>query len=292
MSTPTIYSNIQTVAAFLDANIGPEFRENVIMPGLTYAVDLDQIGSDSKKLREAGGFTASQPTEANDSVLSNYAETSPATLVATHTKVYGEISYKAEKFTQVNPLEMLDKAAEAIATFVDETALALTPSFTQNVVGSAAAANSAEILSEAIFKLDAQKVKGQRAYILNPQQIQDVREDLLTNSPGAAAVFHSPQMLTIMSGLAPQQNGFKGVYFDVPVFSTTSTADATVGYDEAWLGLCVSIQDAIALGFAGSVSFKTGDNLKKSVYEFAADLFFDAKIYRNKAGVKIISQKG
>lgn len=63
--------------------------------------------SDSVKLRKKGSLTATAATESTAHAISEYTQTSPATLTAAEVKVYTEISDKA--------IEFIDRASRGTA---------------------------------------------------------------------------------------------------------------------------------------------------------------------------------
>lgn len=282
MANETEYSNYQTVAAYLDTAIAPYFRSAAVMPNLVHLVNF-QSKSDSVKLRKAGSVTATAGVESTDHAISEYTETSPATLTAAEVKVYMEISDKAIKFAQADLQALARECGAAIAMKFDTDAMALFDSLHGGTqVGTSGSDCSPGILLQAAYTVRAAAVPGPFVYVLNPVQVFDVQDDLLTSG---ASVWTNESKLSLLDGLAPGNNGNVGSFLGLPVYESNNTESVNANAD--WAGACFSPQYALAAGFAGGVETRIGYNIKKGVTELSATLWYDVKEYQDAAGVSI-----
>jgi hypothetical protein len=282
MANETEYSNFQTVAAYVEANAIPHFRSAAIMPGLCKLINF-RNDSDSVKLRKAGSLTATAATESTDHSVSEYTETSPATLTAAQVKVYAEVSDKALKFSGHNWQELAVEAGRAIAQKFDVDAMALFDAFNGGTqVGTSGADCSPEILLQASYTVRAQAVPGQLVYVLHPTQVYDVQSDLITSG---ASVWTNETRLDILNGQPPASNGYIGSFNGIPVYESTNTESVNVGAD--WAGACFVAGLALAAGFAGGIEVESDRNIKKGVTAVAVTLWYDVKEASDVAGVSI-----
>lgn len=286
MANETEYSNYQTVAAFLDTAIAPEFRAAAIMPNLVHLVNF-QGKSDSVKLRKAGALTATAATESTTHATSEYTETSPNTLVAAEIKVYIEVSDKAIKFAQADLGALAREAGLACAQKFDTDAMALFDALNGGTqVGTSGADCTPGILLQAAYTVSANNIPGALVYVLHPVQRYDVQDDLIATT---AAAWSNAQMLTIFNAQPPQANGFGGSFMGIDVFVSTNTE--SVNTDADWAGCCFSPQYALAAGFAGDISTKVGYNVAKGVTELGISMWYNVKEYQDLAGVSIETDK-
>lgn len=282
MALETEYSNYQTVAAYLDTAIAPYFRSANVMANLVHLVNF-QDKSDSKKLRKAGSVTATAGVESTDHALSEYTETSPATLLAAEVKVYMEISAKALKFGGADLAALAAECGRAIATKFDTDALALLDSLHGGTqVGTSGSDCTPGILLQASYTVRAAAIPGPFVYVLHPVQIYDVQDDLLATT---ASAWSNESMLSILNGQPPLSNGFAGSFLGLAVYESTNTESVNGNAD--WAGGCFSPQFALAAGFAGGIETKMGYNIKKGVAELSCTLWYDVKEYQDSAGVSI-----
>jgi len=286
MALETEFSNYQTVAAYIDTMAIPYFRSANIMMNLC-ALKNFAPGSDSLKLRKAGNLTATTATESTDHALSEYTETSPATLQVTQVKVYTELSDKALKFSGHSWEELAQEAGNAISQKFDQDAMALFDAFNGGTaVGTSGVDNSPEILLQASYTVRAQAVPGELVYVLHPVQIYDAQLDLLTSG---ASVWTNPVRLDILNGQPPQANGFVGMFNGIPVYESKNTESINTGAD--WSGACFVRNLALAAGFQGTITTEVHRNLKKSMTEIAVDLWYDVKEASDVAGVCIATDQ-
>ncbi len=283
MANETIYSNLQTVAAYLDSQIAPAFRSKVVMPQLCHLVEFKQ-GSDSVKLIKAGTVTATAATEATDHATSNYAETSPATLQAREVKVFIEISDKAIYFGGANLAALKEECAVAIAQKVDQDSLALLDSLNGGtMIGTTGTAMTPAKILQGLYVLRANAVPAQGAVVLHPAGVYDVQSDILT---AAASYWTNPTTLSIMNGQAPAQNGYVGSMFGAPILETVNTESKNAAAD--WAGGVVGMGLALAMGFFQGVKTEVNRNIKKGVLEIACSYWFDVEEYNDTAGVGLL----
>lgn len=283
MANETVFSNIETVAAFLASETGPALKAKLIMPNLCH-IENFKVGSDSIKLRVKGTLAATAATEATDHATSQYDQTTPATLSVAEFKVYAELSDKAALWSGAQIAEIVDEAVNACGQKLDTDAMALFDGFSTSV-GTTNTDLSDLKLAEASYKLEANNAPGPYAYVLHPKQWWDVREDVVASG---ASLYVNPQFVTLFSG-QPAANGFKGSYFDVPVFVSTNTESVTANVD--WSGACIAINHALGLGLGGDVMVETDRNIKKGVHEIAVSIWYDVKEYRDLCGCGILSGK-
>lgn len=280
----TVFTDLVTVAAFVENEIQPHFRAAAIMPNLMHTVQIPR-GSDSSKLRKAGSLAATAGAEATDHAIATYSVTSPATLLLAEVKVYVELSDKVMKFTDVELAEVAAEAGRAIATKFDVDAMALFDAFNGGTqVGTSGSDCSPQILLQANYTLQAQNIPGPYVFVLNPVQIYDVQDDILAAS---ASLWSNPTMLDIMNGQAPADNGLKGSFLGCAVYSSTNTESVNTNND--WAGAHFSPRYALAAGFelGGGVTVEFDRNIRKGVTAMAATLWYDVKEYSDKAGVSI-----
>jgi hypothetical protein len=283
MAGETVFADIQTVAAFLAADLGEALRAKLIMPNLCH-IENFQVGSDSLKLRVKGTLAATAAAEATDHAISQYQQSTPATLTVAEKKVYVEISNKAEYFSGADIAEIMSEMVTACQEKLDIDALALLDGFSTNA-GAYGADCSDVILAEAAYKLEANNAPGPYAYVLHTKQWWDVKEDLVAVS---GAIYTNPTHVTLLSG-QPAPNGLKGMFFEVPVYVTTNAESVNTNAD--WSGACMSVGHALAMGLGGSVRVEEDKDIKKGVRQLAASLWYDVKEYRDLCGVQIRSQK-
>lgn len=283
MANETVFADIQTVAAFLASDLGEHLRASLIMPNLCH-IENFQVGSDSLKLRVKGSLAATAAAEATDHATVQYQQTTPATLTVAEKKVYVEVSDKNTIWSGGEVSEIMQEMVTACQEKLDVDALALLDGFSTNA-GAYGADLSDIILAEAAYKLEANNAKGPYAYILHTKQWWDVKEDVVAS---AASVYTNPTNVALFSG-QPAANGFKGFFFDVPVFVTTNAESVNTNAD--WSGACIAVTQALALGLGGSVRVEVDRDIKKGVTQLAASLWYDVKEYRELSGVQIRSQK-
>ncbi len=282
MAGETVFADYVTVAAYLDANIAPAFRSSVIMPNLMHVQNF-QGKSDSIKLRKRGTVTATAGAEATDHALSQYQESSPNTLVAGEVKVYLEISDKAIKFAQADVDELVAECGRALAQKFDIDSLALLDALHGGTqVGTSGSDCTPGILLQASFTVRAANIASPLVYALNPVQVYDVQDDLLTTT---ASAWTNLQLLSLLNGQPPASNGYVGAFLGIPVFETTNTESVNSNAD--WAGGCWAPQFALAAAFAGDVQTRIGYNIKKGVTEVGCSLWYDVKEYQDAAGVSI-----
>lgn len=288
MANETEYSNLVTVAAYVEAGIQPHFRSAAIMPNLMHVVQIPR-GSNSVKLRKSGSLVATGKTEATDHANAEYTETSPATLALTAVKVYCEISDEAIRHGNADLDALTQEAGKAVGQKFDTDAMALFDALNGGTqVGTSGADCSPQILLLANYTLQAQNIPGPYAYVLHPVQIYDVQDDILAAS---ASLWANPVMLDIMGGQSPADNGLRGSFLGNPVYQSTNTE--SVNGDADWAGALFSPQYALAAGFeiGGQLVVEFDKNIKKGVTEMSVTLWYDVKEYSDVAGVSIETDK-
>lgn len=283
MANETVFADIQTVAAFLAADLGPALRAKLIMPNLCH-IENFKVGSDSLKLRVKGSLSATSASEATDHATSQYQQSTPATLTVAEKKVYVEISDKNRLWSGADIAETLEEMVNACGDKIDIDAMALFDGFSTNA-GAYGADCSDVILAEAAYKLETNNAPGPFAYALHTKQWWDVKEDVIA---AAASVYTNPARVELFSG-QPSANGFKGMFFDVPVFVSTNAESVNTNAD--WSGACLAVNHALALGLGGDVRIELDRDIKKGVDQLAASVWYDVKEYRDLCGVQIRSQK-
>lgn len=283
MANETLFENIQTVAAFLAADLGPALKAKLIMPNLCH-IENFRVGSDSLKLRVKGSVSATAGAEATDHAISEYTETTPGTLTVAEYKVYSELSDKETMWSGAEVGRVLEEMVDACGQKLDTDAMAILDGFSVNA-GAYSADNSDVIMAEAAYKLEAVNAPGPYAYALHPKQWWDVKEDVIASG---ASVYTNPQRVELFSG-QPAANGYKGMFFDVPVFISTNAE--SVNGDADWSGACLAVNHGLALGLGGGVMIETDRNIKKGVTELSATIWYDVTEYRDACGVQIRSQK-
>lgn len=286
MANETEYSNYQTVAAYLAAEISPHFRSKVVMPNLMKGFNF-QNKSDSIKLRKAGSVTATTATESTDHAVSEYTETSPNTLTAAEVKVYMEVSDKARAFGGADINALVAECGAAIAQKFDTDALALADALNGGtVVGTTTVDATPANLVEAAYIVRANNVPGPIAYVLHPAQERDVKDDIIAST---GTPWSNTQYLDILGGQQPANNGFRGTFFDVPVYISTNTESLNTNAD--WGGVCLDVNEALAYGVYGDIMVDIGYNVKKGVTEIGVRLWYDIKEYNDTAGVAIVTDQ-
>lgn len=286
MANETEYSNYITVAAYLDTAIAPVFRSAAVMPNLVHLVNFKN-DSDSVKLRKRGSVTATAGAESTAHAISEYTETSPATLTAAEVKVYVELSDKALMFANASVDDLAQEAGLAIAQKFDQDAMALFNSFAGGTnIGTSGSDLTPALMLQASYTVRAQSVGGQLVYVLHPVQLYDVQDDVLSS---AASVWSNETKLEFLNGQPPQSNGYAGSFLNIPIFESTNTESLNASAD--WGGACFNPQYALAAGFASGVRTRIGYNVRSGLTEIGVSLWYDVKEYQDVAGVGIVTDQ-
>ena len=283
MANETVYSGLQVVAAYLEAEAVPFFRAATIMANLTRQVPFTK-GSASKKLVQAGSLTATAASEATDHANSQYTTSSPNTLTAAEVKVFIEVSKKTMKFTDLDMEALAMECGAAIATKYDADAMALFDGFS-NSVGSTGVDLTPAVMAAAAYTLRLNNIQGPYVYVLHPTAHFDVQANILSSG---ASVYTNPAFVSFL-GAQPAANGYVGNLFDVNVFVSTNTESINSGAD--WGCACFSPQFAIAAGYAGEIEVEQDNDIKKGVAQLSASLFYDFKEHKDTAGCLILADQ-
>lgn len=282
----TAYSDLVTVAAYVDANVGPVFRANTFMASLCGLRDLPGPLSDSVKMRHRNTLTATAAAENTNHAISTYGRTATSTLAVAEQKVYVELSSKVKKFGDISAEELSQEFGEAMATKFDVDAMALFNG-ASNSVGSTGSDPTALILATAAYTCRLNKVPGPFVYVLHETSVFDVQSDIITN---AAPIWSNATQLSIMNLQSPDgQVSWRGQLFGIDIFGSTNTESINANAD--WAGACFSPKHFLGATFAGGFEMDTDKNLIKGTSEFSGTLWYDVKENRDAAGTYIIADQ-
>lgn len=281
MANETKLSSLQLVAAYIDANIAPVLRANVVMFNLCHIVNFEK-GSDSKKLRAKVAQTAAIVAEAAEATVAEYTQSTPGTLQAQKAVVLNEISEESEEFGGLTLDEVTMEQGLAIAEKIDTDTLALFAGFS-NSVGSTGVNIAPAELIEAAYKARLANVPGPLAYVLHPIQTFDLQSAIVAS---AAPVWGNSAMIDLLNA-QPNANSFRGNFMNIPVFDSSNCATANAGADR--VGACINAKLAIALGVGRGTSTLIETDISKRTKQVSTDMYFDVNEYLDLCGCKIVT---
>lgn len=287
MADPTKYAQAIVPNFVLAQEIADYLRENIVMLALVNTVPFVKGVTSSVKQRKKGNFTAETAAEATSATRQQYAQTALPTLTVQMAQVYSELSWLANDYSPITPEEMKEAAGKAIMEYVEDAILSLASGFSNNV-GTYGQDLTPAVFKEATLTLEIANVKGRYAAIFHPTQIANMTDYIQESS---ASVWASPNIgLSLLNGQAPQVNGLKGQYLDVPIFSTTNVQ--SVNSDADWGGMICSPKEALSYGEDGrGIIHKSDEDIQAGVLKMSDHIFFDAKERDDAAGVEVRSVK-
>ena len=276
----TLHSDAVTVD-LLDAEIMDQLVSQLVMAALVRHVNFD--GNKTKKMRKKDTFVATTAAEATDHTRQNYTQSSPATLTVGEVKVYAEQSDLNRDFSPMTSAEMIEAAVYAVRKKYDGDICALFSGFSTGV-GTTTVDLTPTALRTAFADLEINDVPTGYCAVLHPTQIDNINAVLLQS---ACPVWTMTE-LSILNGQRAQANGYKGLFLNVPIFSTTNVA--TVNSSADYCGAAIGIGQAIAVGEDGrGIRTESARAIQSGKTCFAVNLYFDAKEAEDLAGVKIVS---
>lgn len=277
MANETEYSNIITVAAYVEAEVAPYFRSTAIMPNLVRAFNFDP-GSNSKKLPKAGSLVAEIVAESAEATVREYTESS-ATLSAEKGKVLVELSDEEMEFAARSKDTFTQEQGRALADKFDSDAMALFAGFS-NSVGSTGVDLTIAVVQQGFYTLRLNKIPRPYVCAFSPKAVLDLATAIVASS---ASIWTNPEQISLINGEA-QTNGLAGKILGSDVYESTNITLAT---DH----ICAIFNPlyALAAGYKGGFKVETERNLSKGTTEMATTFFHDLTEYNDAAGVKVIA---
>ena len=281
----TAYSDLSTIAAYVDANVGPVLRANAVMPNLVGLRNLPGPLSDSVKMRHRDTLTATAAAENTNHAISTYGHTETSTLSVAEQKVYVELSSKVTKFGDISPSELAEEFGAAIAQKFDTDAMALFDGASQSV-GATGTDVTLAVMGTAAYTVRVGNVPGPYVYVIHETMVQDLQQEILSSS---SPVWSQAVNLSIMNMQAPESVSFRGSLFGLDVYGTTNSESINTGAD--WAGACFSPKHFLGATFAGGFQMDTDKDIRKGVSQFSGTLWYDVKENRDAAGCLIVGDQ-
>ena len=284
MANETVHADGVNIDALLDDAIMEHLRAQITVLNWVHRVSFER-GSDSKKLRKRGSFTATTAAEATPHAKSQYKQVHLGTLAVQEVKVYAELSDKGRDFSMITVDEMAIEGALAVMDKVEQDACGLFDGFSTDV-GLTLTALNAKTLRRALYNLRVNNVPGPYVFVLHPTQIDDVQDHI---QDAGAANWGNPNVdFSILNGAPIRENGLAGSYLQVPVYSTTNVEG--INTDDDWCGAALNPMRAIAFGEDGrGIRSRLDEDIEAGVTQIAVSMFYDVEEREDEALVQIIS---
>lgn len=226
MANETEFSNFNTVAAYVAANVVPVFEPLVVGRGWAQE-QMIMDATKAYKFTIEGSLTASTTSESAQATKSEYTETA-VTITAVKSKVYTELSEEAELYIGSPALEkLIDKAGRALAQKWDADFFANFQNFSTSV-GASATAVTTDHLLQATYELDADDAVGARAFFLHSKQLYQIVDEIKDASGRGLDKAYAGLLARNAN-----ESALRGTLFDVPVYASTAITDDATDFEGA-----------------------------------------------------------
>lgn len=277
MANETEFSNYNTVAAYIAANVVPGFYSNNVTRDAFMRETL--LGNTkAHKFTIQGTLAASAVSESAQATRAEYTETN-VTATASKVKVYSALTEEAEVFVGSSKVdELIRLSGLAIAKKFDQDVLALASGFSTTAGTTGNALTIANFL-EAQYQLDLDDVPGEKVAFLHSKQDYDLKLEIEANT---ASIYGAGAGQSVINS-----NG----QVDRELFGTRIKVSNNVSGDGTDYSGLMATRFAIGIVEAnGGVPIVTiAPNVEYGLTEIGVSVFYGVVEAKDSAGVELLS---
>jgi hypothetical protein len=220
----TEVSNAITYPKVISDLMAPAFLKAVCMMNHMTVEDLPQNAT-TKQWQKDGSLTAAALAESTALAINSNGELTRSEVDGAVSKcaVSSGLSVEALQFTNLDLPTIAERQANAIARFVDDTALALLGGLSTTVTSAALLTLDDVMLGQMnIYKSECPNKEVPLSAVISHKSHYSLKKEIVQSG---AAVWTNNQYLTILQG-APQANCYVGSFGNIQFFATSGFATA------------------------------------------------------------------